>query len=49
LLLVKKFQETETEYKRKDERYVLDLILSDGSVHPYKGKIDFMDREIGRC
>ncbi len=48
---------TETQYlellnKRRNheegQRVPLELILSDGSVHPYNGRVDFVNREIDR-
>jgi membrane fusion protein (multidrug efflux system) len=46
LLMIRKFQEAEDKFRDEDDRYILDLILADGTTHPFKGKIDFLDREI---
>lgn len=32
--------------RKRDREGRLELILSDGSVHPYKGKVDFINREV---
>ena len=35
-----------TNIKRKQNKAVLTLILADGSVHPYKGEVKFIDRNV---
>lgn len=40
------FQSTDTDKRPSTDRVELSLILSDGSTHPYKGSIDFVNREV---
>ena len=40
------FQDTETNKRPNTDRVELSLILSDGSTHPYKGFVDFINREV---
>ncbi len=40
------FQSTDTNKRPNTDRVELSLILSDGSTHPYKGSIDFVNREV---
>lgn len=51
LYLVKELRNNETEEGKtkkgeRDNNVELSLILSDGSTHPYKGKTDFINREV---
>lgn len=40
------FQDTETNKRPNTDRVELSLILSDGSTHPHKGFVDFVNREV---
>ncbi|MCK5278215.1 MAG: efflux RND transporter periplasmic adaptor subunit, partial [Cyclobacteriaceae bacterium] len=42
----REFGTTETNKRPETVRVELSLILSDGSTHPYKGNVDFINREV---
>ena len=44
LLLAKKFKDSSKEKPTKQAE--IELVLTDGSTHPFKGKVDFINREI---
>jgi membrane fusion protein (multidrug efflux system) len=44
LILAKEFQKNQHTGER--DKAEIELVLTDGSTHPYKGKVDFVNREI---
>lgn len=45
-LLLAKYAATHKEEMKTEEKVELQLLLSDGSKHPYTGKVDFINREV---
>lgn len=46
LLLAREIRARSNQTRPTDVEFDISLILSDGSTHPYKGKIDFVNREV---
>ena len=46
LIIAKEMQARGESVRKETRKSDLDLLLADGSTHPYKGKVDFADREI---
>jgi membrane fusion protein, multidrug efflux system len=46
LILAKEFRKNETQKRPSTDKAEISLILSDGSTHPFQGKVDFVNREV---